>query len=300
MPSWNLSIPTPTLKFSHNTLLFLVVLLVVFFFVRRSFVGLFFYPDNEDYGSPSYRRIPFEDVFFPGGKGRKLHGYFFRPEGRPRGTIIQCHGNAANITNHYTLMLFLGKAGYNVFVFDYGGFGQSEGSPSPDSIVGDAFSALAYVRSRPDVDKNRIALFGQSLGGAPAAAVTAREKNLRCLILEASFTTYREMALATSLGRLLFFIVPAFIPGTGPKQFLKDIVPRPLLIIHGETDPVVPVKFSRRLHELSPSNSRLVIIPGFSHLEGPEGYSDYSTAVLEFLENNLKGSLKGSSPPRRT
>src|SRR5205823_15054208 len=136
---------------------------------------------------------------------------------------------------------FLVEAGYNVFVFDYGGYGESEGRPSPEGIIQDTQAALAYARSRRDVDPSRLALFGQSLGGAAASGAMAHDTHVRCLILEGTFTTYREMAQATKLGKLLFFLTPLVIPDVGPKLDLPQIAPRPVLILHGEEDELIPV-----------------------------------------------------------
>jgi len=269
-------------------LVLLIILMVMLQQVRSYFTGLFFYPDQEDGGNPAYRRIPFDDVVFKALDGRQLNGFFLKPKNKPKGTIVHCHGNAGNITFHYSLTLFLVEAGYNVFCFDYGGYGKSEGRPSPKIIIKDTVAALNYVKSREDVDKTKIALFGQSLGGGAAASgAMVQDPTVKCLVLEATFTTYREMAWSTSLGKMLFFLTPFVIPDKGPKKDLQNINGRPVLIVHGEEDALIPLKFSRDLYETARAKKALTILEGFNHLQGSEGEPEYQKAILDFLKTHL-------------
>ena len=262
----------------------LIMLGVVLAFARAYFTAMFFYPDREDLGSPEFRGARYEGVTFPSLDGkRRLAGFFLTAAAPAKGTVVHCHGNAGNVTAHYPLMMFLVDAGYNVLAFDYAGFGWSEGKPSPDGIVDDTLAALAYVRGRPDVDANRLVLFGQSLGGCAAAAAMARDPGVSALILEGAFSTYRAMAFETGLGRMLFFITPFVIPNTGPLQDLPAVAPRPVLILHGEADDVVPAKFARVLYEAAKEPKSLVLLKGFRHLEGAEASPEYRERILDFL-----------------
>jgi len=275
------------MKYWIRPSLLFILLIAVFTWARSYFIGLFFYPDNIVVGSPKYYRMPYEEISFLAKNGNRLFGFFFKPKNQAIGTVVHCHGNAGNVTEHFPQALFLCQAGYNVLSFDYEGFGKSQGRPSPESVVQDALSALDYARSRPDVDKDRIVLFGQSLGAAAAAEAMAIDKSVRCLILEGAFTTYRDMAWATRRGKLLFFITPFLIPDRGPVKDLPKIAPRPVLILHGDADGKVPVKFAYRLYEKAREIKSLVIIKGFHHLQGSEGEPEYERRILEFLKINL-------------
>ena len=248
---------------------------------------MFYDPDSDDCGKPSDHGLAYEDVVFPSGDNR-LHGFLLRAQGVRRGTILHCHGNAGNVTSHFPLIAFLVRAGYDVLVFDYAGFGRSEGKPSLHGLGADARAALGYLLKRNDLDLTRLVVFGQSLGGAAAAAV-AEHPAIRCLILEATFTTFREMARATFIGRALLPIVSLVIPEGGPAAHLENFAPRPILILHGNEDTVVPVKFSHLLHALVKSHGRLVIEKDVDHLiAGGTEVPAFANAMLMFLDEHLQ------------
>jgi len=254
---------------------------------RRFFSGMFLHPDTDDFGTPDTRGFDYEEVRFPSGD-HKLHGFLIRGAGPVRrGTVLHCHGNAGNVTAHFPLVGFLARAGYDVLTFDYAGFGRSEGRATLPGIEEDARSALVYLFSRPDIDRGRVAVFGQSLGGAAGAAAAVHPR-VRCLILEATFTTYRSMARATFVGRALLPLVPLVIPEGGPARHLEKFAPRPVLLLHGDSDTVVPVRFSRRLHAQAKSHSRLVIARRVDHLTtAGDEVPEFAEAVLAFLSESL-------------
>ena len=253
---------------------------------RRYFTGMFFYPDVDDFGSPGDLGITFEDVHFKSGVA-DLHGFLMRAAAPARGLILHCHGNAGNVTSHTSQVRFLVEAGYDVLTFDYAGFGRSSGQPSLPGIEDDARAALAFLLTRTDLPLDRIAVFGQSLGGA-AAAAAAIHPAVRALILEATFTTYRHIAWSTVIGRSLFFLVPGVIPDGGPARQLKAFAPRPVLLIHGEADSVVSHRFSRRLHSMFPAFTTLETQADVGHLTpGATETSPFRNTVLIFLDRHL-------------
>ncbi len=273
------------MKHWTRTLVLFILLITVIAWAKKYFISLFFHPDRYVVTAPKYYRVDHEELFFLSHNDRRLHAYFLKSNGNPKGTVVHCHGNSGNISQHFPELLFLCRAGYNVFMFDYEGYGESEGIPSPAAIVHDAQAALEYVTKR--VDKNRIALFGQSLGGAAATEAMAKNNEVKCLILEGAFTTYREMAWATKLGKMLFFITPFLIPDRGPFKSIPDVAPRPVLIIHGDVDSKVPVRFARKLYNAAKEKKSLLIINGFHHLQGCEGTPEYEKTIVDFLKQNL-------------
>lgn len=254
---------------------------------QKFFIGLFFHPDSTIAGSPAEYGLAFDELRFPASDGHTLQGLILKANGSPKGTVVHCHGNTGNLTSHFQLTIFLVKAGYNVFTFDYSGYGTSEGVPSPEGIVRDAMAAIRFVKSRPDVDSNRLVLFGQSLGGAAAAGAMARDPSIRCLILEATFTTYRDMAFFSLLGRILFFLTPFVIPSIGPIRELDAIAPRPVLFVHGVKDTLVPTKFSERLFDRARGKKSLCLIRNLHHLDTDNSEPEYQRAILDFLTQNL-------------
>jgi len=251
---------------------------------------MFFYPESEDFGTPGQFGIAFEEVRFSSGK-ETLHGYLLRAPSASRGLILHCHGNAGNVTAHVAGVRFLVDGGYDVLTFDYPGFGKSTGRASLPGIEDGARGALTYLLSRTDLPVDRIAVFGQSLGGA-AASAAAVHPLVRALILEATFTTYRHIAWTTTMGRALFFLVPGVIPDGGPARQLLAFAPRPVLLAHGEADSVVSHRFSRQLHALFPTNTTLEILTQAGHLApGINETSPFKEAILNFLDTHLGGEI---------
>ena len=216
--------------------------------------SLFYHPDNRPYSSPS---TPYETVSFKSADGTTLSGWFLPAIGVPSGTIIHYHGNAANISNHYGFVKWIPKAGFNLFMFDYRGYGDSKGSPSRNGLHQDAVAALRYLASRKDVDKKKIVALGQSLGGATAvdAVLSVPEVAVCGVVIDSAFYSYRtivkdKIALIPLLGWAqspLSFIMAT--DGYSPGPRIDQIAPIPLLIIHGTHDNVVPFAHGKKLFE---------------------------------------------------
>ena len=115
--------------------------------------------------NPAGVRLPWEDVYFKTNDGVTLNGWFFKNP-QARSTILFAHGNAGNMSDRLFKIKFFYDLGLNVFIFDYRGYGKSEGKPSEAGIYVDAQSAYDYLQSRPDVNMKRLILYGASLGGA--------------------------------------------------------------------------------------------------------------------------------------
>ncbi|MGB2817143.1 MAG: alpha/beta fold hydrolase, partial [Burkholderiaceae bacterium] len=173
-------------------------------------------------------------------------------------------------SNHLPLVAWLPARGYNVLMLDYRGFGRSEGKPTLDGIVDDALAALQYLRTRPDVDRERIVVFGQSLGGATALRMLARDAaGVRLAIIDSSFPSYRGIARDATAGSAMAPLASLAAPGLpradkDPVTALKSIRV-PVIFMHGMRDSVIPHSNSDALHAAAPS-SELWKIPGAEHI----------------------------------
>ena len=132
--------------------------------------------------------------------GLSLHGWFARKNlgnvgasETPQYTLLFCHGNAGNITHRLENLAYLVQLGLQVFIFDYRGYGKSEGRPSEDGLYRDALAAYDYMVSRDDVKNQSLIIFGRSLGGAVAVEL-ATQRPCHKLILESTFTSAQDMA----------------------------------------------------------------------------------------------------------
>src|ERR671918_1940473 len=128
-----------------------------------------FYPSATIEQTPRRVGLDFEDVFFATRDGLRLNGWFV-PHRQARSTLVWFHGNAGNISHRVeNIKLLHDKLQINIFIFDYRGYGRSEGRVSEEGTYLDAEAALDFVRSQLGVEPRKIILFGRSLGAAVAA-----------------------------------------------------------------------------------------------------------------------------------
>jgi len=255
----------------------------------------FYYPNRQLYANPDRAGIPYEIVYFQSGKkNRKLVGLYFPAVGASKGSVIHFHGNFGNVSNHFPLVLFLPRAGYDVLSFDYAGYGASEGKPSPANLLEDGQSAVRFMKERHKDSKAGIILFGQSLGGSTAIQVAAIEPDVRGVVAEAAFSGHRAMGrdvLKRSIWTWpLYPIMPLFLAGGYDAVRVVDkISPRPILFIHGSADQTVPLRMSQALYKEAKEPKELWIVPGANHLEcrtkaGPT----YENKITAFIDHALR------------
>jgi uncharacterized protein len=239
-----------------------------------------FYPSSRIDATPREVGLLFEDIFFSTSDGVRLNGWFVSHPSS-KATLLWSHGNAGNIGHRVeNIKLLHEKVGISIFIFDYRGYGRSEGSASEEGTYRDAEAALQYLRSRKDVDPRKIVFFGRSLGAAVAAELATREDGM-ALILETPFASIREMARTT------FPLLPV-----GP--FLRtryDVVEKikkikvPLLVLHGDRDEVVPFSQGRKVFEEAPGPKEFYTIHGAHHNDTYiTGGDPYFAALKNFIE----------------
>ena len=220
---------------------------------------MFFYPDAVTYSTPAQLGVRAEDISVVTADGSRLHGWFLPAAGQAKGTVLHLHGNAANVSNHLPLVSWLPARGYHVLMIDYRGFGRSAGKPSLDGIVDDAAAALAYLRRRPDVDATRLIVLGQSIGGATALRMLARDASgVRLAIIDSAFASYRGIARDAAAGTPLApvaALTAGVLPGPDkdPITALKSIRV-PLIFAHGARDSIIAAVNSERLHAAAPGS----------------------------------------------
>ena len=234
---------------------------------------MFFDPDARTYATPAQFGLAADEVSIPGPGASRLHGWFIaaRGGGAAKGTVLQVHGNAANISNHLPLVAWLPAAGYNVLLFDYRGFGRSDGSPSLDGVVADTRAALAWLRARRDLEPNRLVVIGHSLGGASALrAVAADPQGVRALIVDSAFASYRRIArdAAGSLGAIAAPLFAGLPDAKSDPVAAARELRVPLLVMHGSADGVIPIAHGEALFAAAPVAGRQWLrIEGGQHLD---------------------------------
>lgn len=269
----------------------ILIFIMLPFFLLGCLENLFYYPDNILYDSPKRLGLNYEEITFKSTDGTKLSGWFIPARGfkKAKGTVIHFHGNAQNMSAHWQFVEWLPDSGYNLFVFDYRGYGKSEGKPNPKGVFEDSDSAVNYVRSRKDIDAAKLIVFGQSLGGANAIAVvgSGNKSGVAAVAIEASFYSYSSIANDKLLGSGLLMD-----DTYSPERYIAAISPIPFLLIHGTADTVIPYHHSLRLIEKAKEPKKLITVDGGGHLDAlTERFSDtYKNMLLKFFEESLSKS----------
>ena len=282
---------------------------------ERKFV---FFPTAVIELTPSDAGLEFEDVYFVTDDGIRLNGWYVpapRPESdssgntntntdtpassnepgssdTPEVTILWFHGNGGNIGHRVgDLALISRRLGVNSFIFDYRGYGRSEGEPSESGVYRDARAALDYLSSRSDVDPEGIVFFGRSLGTAVAvelaedlaedlAEALAGDKTPYGMILVSPLTTLKDMA------RALHPLLPLHLLVGSRFDSLSRIgnIHCPLLVIHGENDEIIPLEQGRELFEAANSPKRFLSLPATGH---NDSFSGSGAELWQSLDNFL-------------
>jgi len=246
--------------------------------IRLMEPGLIYYPTRatEEFFQPEIKGVEVEDVFLHTEDGLRLHGWWIGAQD-DRPTLLICHGNAGNISHRLDWIELLAKRGLGVFIFDYRGYGKSQGKPIEEGLYQDATAAYRYAIDERNVPPERFYLLGKSLGGAVALDLALREP---CggLILESAFTNIRDMARRMFGPLPVHWIAHSRYDNLGKMPTLKV----PLLVIHGRRDSVVPFKQGERLCEAAPSPKRNLWLPNADH---NDVYMVGSETYLEAIES---------------
>lgn len=218
-----------------------------------------------------------EDAWFTTPDGLRLHGWFAGAD-RPRAVVLYAEGNAGNIAGRRSVLrLFRERMGASVLIFDYRGYGRSEGTPTEEGVLVDARAARHWLAGRAGVPQAEIVLVGHSLGGGVMVDLAARD-GARGLVLENTFTSPIDVAARN---------LPAWLAPLLPASRLDSLAKiadyhGPLLQTHGDADEVVPFDLGRRLFDRANESKRFVRVPRGGHNDPPR--PRYLDALSQFLD----------------
>jgi len=224
-----------------------------------------------------------ESVVFKSKNGNNLNGWMLKPKNKTATfTLLHFHGNAGFLLSQYQLIAPLVKNGFQVFMFDYSGFGFSDGKATKKNVLIDANSALDYLKSREDVKNTKIVIYGQSLGGHLSAVVAAqRENDIDGLVVEGAFSSHKDIAASKIpvLGRI--FVKQSYSALRSIKEFRK-----PLLVIHSSEDKVIPISMGKKIFSRANSPKEFYEIKR-PHILGPIYYpNEISAKIKSMLDKN--------------
>lgn len=291
----------PRLRFPRRALRTLILLIAAIMILRMSgcMERLFYHPTAGP--TPAPASLPgAELVDFASRDGTRLCGWFIpattnTTDATSRApTILHVHGNAGNMNDHAWFTEYLPAAGFNVFIFDYRGYGQSAGRALRRSgLIADTHAALDSLLARTDVDPARIGMYGQSLGGSIGLNVMAARLEIRAAVLESAFSSWPEVAANALSGdppswwaRLLARMLIS--DASRPDEAIARCAPRPILIMHGDADRLVPVSHGRRLQIAGGANVELVEVAGGDHNTLRDTNPEIEERIVEFFRRHLR------------
>lgn len=260
-------------------LAYAVLCLFVFLLQRR----LVYFPGPAPSSTPADAGLDFEDVRFGAEDGVALHGWLLRPrDGQDvRGCLLVSHGNAGSIEHRIALARDLTGMGLAVFLYDYRGYGASEGEPSEAGLYRDVQAAYEAVLAR-GFSPERVVLFGESLGGGPTIEL-ARRRPVAGVIVESTF------ASLPSVGARFYPWLPVRLLARDRFANVDKVasIGAPLLVIHSPDDDVVPFEQARTLFEAAREPKRLLRTAG-GHNDGGFRQSElWRAEVARFLDEVL-------------
>jgi uncharacterized protein len=203
--------------------------------------------------------VPLEEVWFEADDGVRLFGWYIAAP-QSQVTMLWCHGNAGNIAHRLQNAIELYRRGISVFIFDYRGYGQSQGRPSEAGLYRDAQAAYTYLTTIRQTPPQDIILFGRSLGASVVADIAARQPAAG-VMLETPFPSIAAMAQAHYAGLPMHMLV----------QSRFEMLPRlaqiemPVLVIYADGDTTVPVRLSQEVYDAVRAPKALYRIEGAGH-----------------------------------
>lgn len=233
-------------------------------------MSLFYYPDTNRYFDPKKFALTYEDGFLNSADGNKINYWYFPSQSKTtKGLVVFFHGNAENISSHFGLLAWLPKESYSYIIFDYPGYGQSSGTPTPESTVQAGLAAVRYAaKAYPNAP---LFLYGQSLGGNIVQKVANEIKHeipVKAIVLESTFTSYGKVArhaLSKSWISWAFQPITYLVVSNNYAGHVEEISPTPLLIIHGISDRVIGYKMGEELYQKAKEPKQFLTIPNGDH-----------------------------------
>lgn len=206
--------------------------------------------------------LPIQHVWFSSRNGTKLYGWLIEKPGATKIVLIS-HGNAGNLTHRGLLAKDLLDCGASVFLYDYAGYGLSEGSCTLPGLVDDGVGAFDYLVHEKKFNPDNIIVMGESLGTGVACQIAGCRKCSK-VILQSAYTSIRE------LGKLKLLFLNLYPSAMFPPEIL-DSVPiiirthRPLLILHGARDRLIPLSNAKALFSQAIEPKQMTILPHAGH-----------------------------------
>jgi len=239
--------------------------------------SMIFYPTH-DVAKISDEQCGFESAEFNSTDGVRLHGWYAEAKS-PRAVVLYAHGNAGDVSSRANVLrLYRDDLNASILVFDYRGYGRSEGTPSEAGILMDARAARAWLAHRAGVREADIVIVGNSLGGGVAVDLAAND-GARGLILENTFTSLPDVAKSHFIYLPINMLMKTRLDSLGKISGYHG----PLLQTHGDYDQIVPFALGQTLHAAANEPKEFIAVRGGGHNDPPR--REYLLALDRFLNS---------------
>ncbi len=246
---------------------------------------LIYFPDRKIAATPQDVGLSFDEVTLHTSDGVELSAWYL-PCPEAKATVLFCHGNAGNIGDRLHSIHVLHHYGYAVLIFDYRGFGQSEGHPTETGTYRDAEAAWQYLVEDRAVPPQRLVIFGRSLGGAVAIDLALRHTPA-ALVVESTFTSLADV------GGMHYPLLPVkyLIRYRYDSAGKVGSINCPKLFLHGQDDRLIPIALGRQLFEAAAAPKQFIETPG-NHVNAGYTYTtEYAEKLVAFVDNALAGNV---------
>jgi fermentation-respiration switch protein FrsA (DUF1100 family) len=241
--------------------------------------SMVFYPYRDLVETPAAWGLEYEEVYLTSSDGIRLHGWYLPREGVEE-VVLFLHGNGGNISHRGASIEIFNQLGLNVFIIDYRGYGNSEGSPSEKGLYEDARTAWQYLIERRKFKSEQIILFGRSIGAAVATKLAVEVEPER-VILESAFSRSRDMAdrVMPIISRVAVMRYPF-----NSMARIKNINAR-LLVLHSPDDEIIPYRLGEKLFQAANEPKQFVKLKGDHNNGFMLSQPNYEQALARFINS---------------
>lgn len=234
---------------------------------------IIFLPSRQLLDTPADYGLSFENVECVASDGVHLHGWLIKPDDEPVAWVLFSHGNAGNVSRRPRVVAPLVNRGVAVLLYDYRGYGRSDGSPSENGTYIDGETMLSELVKMAGNPK-RVFLFGRSLGGGVSYELAVRHPEVGGLVTDATFTSIPDLARKLIPIPYMWRLVRTKYDNLRKAPLVK--IPR--LVMHGVSDELIPYRMGEQLRDCTDPPSEFFAIEGAGHndtfLVGGDRYAD--------------------------
>ncbi len=256
-----------------------IVLILITIAVNLMKRSTLFFPERYPAGvwDPDRYVVRPTDLWIPTPDDLLLHAWLFTASDPNAPLLIFCHGNGGNLTSRADTASRFASRGVSVLVFDYRGYGRSQGKPTENELYTDALAVRDYVQTKDLATAGQIVMYGESLGGPYAASVAAR-RTVRCVIIDSSFPS------AASVANAIYHVpVGLFLGHSLPTAKFLNQAAVPVLVMHGRSDHTIPFRCGKELYDRLKGPREMFVSEDADHCElaWTAGYYD---RVIGFIQ----------------